>query len=288
MNKLFYCIVVIAALTGCKSAQRDDYVTATSLNKNQVMLASDIRFSMGLESKIDLRGEYESDRSLSDPSVLYSADAGAAGLLVQILAHSAINSSRQESKLAEQQQLANVKISPLLQQIETLTFSNLITQRNDFITEDGSNLVKIKPLFFAAPQMNKLSLKLIAWIDNPNASKSKKQKLDYQNLFEVHSRLFEPEEIVQLTSDQEYLLEQMRELLNTALSNVKKDLSGQFDGQFTQKTIHVVEGERKSFVRAYVVEQSCKDVILKNLRKWVIQYPVASTQEKHQECEVLN
>ncbi|KZN67564.1 hypothetical protein [Pseudoalteromonas luteoviolacea] len=290
IKKLLVSLVTIAALTGCKSPKRDDYVVAKSLNKDDVIEQSAFKFYLDTSAPVEIRGEYSHDRSIDGSQVLYYGTPGAA--LVQVFSHAAINSSLKEQKLKEQQEEANRYIQPLIEASKQVTHVTLTQGMSDYLVRQlpvaGDKTVHVRPIFFSNQDMNKLSLKLIAWIEKPKSSKTKSRKklnnLMYQNIIEVHGSTWGDELATQLMEGQADISEQYEALFVRAVDSLKKDLSGTYVLTPPQQTLHIKKKNNKQFLRASVIEQSCEYVVIKNLRNWILHYPASYVTNIQNQC----
>ncbi|MBQ4811246.1 hypothetical protein A7985_01840 [Pseudoalteromonas luteoviolacea] len=290
IKKLLVSLVTIAALAGCKSPKRDDYVVAKSLNKDDVIEQSEFKFYLDLNAPVEIRGEYSHDRSIDSAQVMYYGTPGAA--LVQVFSHAAINSSLKEQRLKEQQEEANRYIGPLIEASKQVTHVTLTEDMSDYVVKQlpvaGDKTVNVKPIFFSNQDMNKLSLKLIAWIEKPKSSKTKSRKklsnLMYQNIIEVHGSTWSEETATALMDGQADIADHYEALFVRAVESLKKDLSGTYSQTPQQQTLHIKKKNTKQFLRASVIEQSCEYVVIKNLRNWILHYPASYVTNIQNQC----
>ncbi|MCO7189647.1 MULTISPECIES: hypothetical protein [unclassified Pseudoalteromonas] len=292
-NSAKLCIVLalgLTALSGCKSAKRDDYVAAVELNKGNYIAKHDVRLLLNPEMSADIRGRYSNNRSIEQGSMLYAAGTPASAL-AQVFAHAAINSSLQENKLSQQQTAANKEIQPFKDTIGEVSIGNLLS--SDYLEKVVSsdvgdfNSVNVKPIFFVSGDLSHVSLKLVSWIDAPG--KTKKGAKRYQNIIEVHAEPFSDEVIRQIRqgANQQQLKSKLSAMLNRAIKSLHDDLVGAHANMSVQQTIKIKSGNRTRFIRGNVIARSCDYTILKNLRKWIIHYPssvVANETNSLQAC----
>ncbi|MCF2857034.1 hypothetical protein L1286_06115 [Pseudoalteromonas sp. SMS1] len=291
IKKLFVSLCAIAALTGCKSAKRDDYVVAKSLNKDNAIAQNEFKFYLNLDNKLDLRGEYSHDRSVAGTHMMYYGTPATA--LAQVFSHAAINSSMQEKKLREQQDQANKLIMPLIEASKSVTHKSLAESKRHYVVDHppiaGEKTVQVRPIFFANQDMKKLSLKLVAWIEKPKSKKTKSRKklnnLMYQNIIEVHGATWSEELAGQLMNGNADISKQYDALFDRAIESLKKDLSGTYSQVPQQQTLHIKKKNNKQFLRASVIEHSCEYVVIKNLRNWILHYPANYVTNLPSQCD---
>lgn len=286
------CIVLalgLTALSGCKSAKRDDYVAAVELNKSNYIAKHDVRLVLNPEMNADIRGLYSHNRSIEQGSMLYAGTPGAA--LVQVFAHAAINSSLQENKLSQQQTAANKEIQSFRDTIGAVSIGTLLSA--DYLEKvvsdevENSSAVNVRPIFFVSGDLSHVSLKLVSWINVPG--KPKKNTKRYQNIIEVHAEPLSDEVIRQIRegSNKAQLRAKLSGILNRAIMSLHDDLVGAHGNNTVQQTIKIKSGNRTQFIRGNIIAKSCDYTVLKNLRKWIIHYPssvVASEISDTQAC----
>lgn len=283
----FLCLVIVTALTGCNSVKRDDFVVSTELSKSNLISEENFKFYLDPTLPVDVRGIYSHNRTIggSEQTALYYGDA--VMVLTQVLTHAAMNSSAMESKLKKQQQQANEKVKPLLSVVGQAKTETLLAEQSQWqseMPEVGSNVVQVKPIFFSNQEMNRLSLKLVSWIDKKPTKYNKKDTKKYQNIIEIHERQL-PEDVVnKIKLGQIDITPYLKKLFNQALDTLKKDVAGAYAEKMKQKTFHILSGNKKVFVRGSIVEQSCDFVVLKNLRDWIIKYPADDLVNLENNC----
>ncbi len=201
---------------------------------------------------------------------MYDGSAGLAGMLVQVGAHAAMINSGRDSKLSEQQTLANNNIKLLDELTGKLILGDILSAdvMQSIASVKDANTVFIKPIFFSDQRMRRLTLKLIAWLPK-DTSKGVifaikiwfKSMITYQTI-----------KIVNLTRPQ--LHERFQRLLEQGLKIVASDVSGQYQlDNIKTQTFKVKYDDRNTVVRGKLVEETCTHQVIKNLRKWYIVVP---------------
>ena len=264
--------LIFISLVGCVSAPyRDDY-TAHIDNISEYYAEETISFVLVGEESPDIRGTYSNDDTTASSPILYQGVGGLAGLIAQIGTHASIINSQRNSKLAEAQALADAEIEPLINAANEIKLSGLIDVEISGSDENLSvpTVVKVKPIFFAASSMDKISLNMIVWIDKKGSTDGDKPK--YQNLIQVFGkRLSNEQREILAKGDKKLLSEIMASLVNTALQIAKADLTGKYANISTPEKTHLVEkltGER--VVRGSVVDQTCEYVVIRDIHSWFI------------------
>lgn len=279
-NLILLCI--LTAFSGCKSPNRDDYISAKLLSKADFIQAEQFTFSFESQPGIDVRGEYVNDDSINQPSMMY-AGIGVGGMLAQVFAHAAINSSLQANALSERQVMANMQVEPISRLVLETKFEDLLGTYEDFyvpIDKADNKTIFLKPIYFVSQNLERLSLKMIVW--SGKEKKGRKQVWAYQNLIEVNSRVLSKDEIATVTSGQgkELLDTLLLEMSELALSSVLSEVTGAIskrllDPSAKPATITVKTGDVKEYIRGTIVERGCSYTLIRNLRNWLIHYPTS-------------
>ncbi|ABE56433.1 hypothetical protein Sden_3157 [Shewanella denitrificans OS217] len=287
MEKCFFealiLLCILTALSGCKSPNRDDYISAKLLSKADFIQEEQFTFSLESLSAIDVRGEYVNDDSINQPSIMY-AGIGAGGMLAQVVAHAAINSSLQDNALSERQIMANMQIEPISRLVLETKFQDFLGKYQDFyvsIDKADNKTIFLKPIYFVSQNLERLSLKMVVWSGKKNKGK-RKQNWEYQNLIEVNSRVLNKDEIDKIISGQgkELLDALLMEMSQLALSSLQSEVTGVIsqrllDPSVKPATITIKTGETKEYIRGTIVEHSCRYTLIRNLRNWLIHYPTS-------------
>jgi len=290
MKSFILILLLFTALTGCKSVKRDDYVRATLLSEKNLISATEFKFYLDTQLPLDIRGNYSHNRAIEGANVLYQGPPAAA--LAQLFTHAAITSSLKEEKLREQQDEANKAISPLRNLANSIQLNSIVESNAFYSSEPNQNdkkQVNVKPIFFSDSTMTNLSLKLVAWIDLPKSEKAKKAKKPkktkmYQNIIEVHAKPLTEKERDLLLADSSNLTLHLQKLFNSAVLSVRRDVAGEYSSPVPQQTLHILQGEKKKFVRGEILDKSCESVVVKNLRNWIIHYPSEKIANLNQNC----
>lgn len=272
-------------LCGCNSTpKRDDYVKYIH-NQKIAIDESDFKFTLSSPNEFDIRGVYDRDSSITNPDVLYAADAGLAGLLVQVAAHAATSSTIQSNKLAGLQSEANEKVSEFITLTNGFKNKDFIKDLEAAYTEDLSQSpVTIKPIFFVSQNMDQVAVKAQVWISETRKNKT---TFKYKNLIAVTSKKItetQRNEIFQAGSDE--LKKVFTNLLTGVVELAKSEVILKFKNNNTPILSHIVyvNGEEK-LIRGKVVEQNCQSTTYQNLRKWLLKFANESLREAPAHCE---
>lgn len=290
---------------------------ASNSNKLNVSLMSDSEVKekadasgkiqpMNMDSQIHIITDWESPvvflgyvdtqaDANSNGGMVYSADAGAAGLLVQILAHAAISNSVQKKKAKEKQDEANEALTPYLELIDKITNKSLIDslaasnigQRFNIVNTKqessvpvGDVVAVLSPEFFIPSDQRSIMMKM-----NLNAYQvTPKDKLIHGQSIKVISDqvdddLDQNQWLESLPSHFETTIydlfsEGLDLLLSDLLSVVSTDRS-------PKKTYSYKFDGRKRFERAELIKQDCDRLILKNLKNNFVVIPYSSNCEEN-------
>ncbi|GGF62970.1 hypothetical protein [Alteromonas lipolytica] len=280
MNRLI-ALLVLLAMAGCSSTTpyRDDY--ARHVNSDNAAPFSTESFRMVLvdPEQVDLRATYENDNTVGDSSVLYQGGSGAAGLLAmvaQIGIHSSLVSSQREEKLAAMQQQANQRILPLLDNAGAMSVTELMPEaQSAWLATDEmpAEALQVKPIFFSAQDLSRLSLKMVIWVTDPKGSKKRPDK--YKNLIQVYGKPLNETEKTELRNGNKQLLAQhLSGLLTTALDMAKRAATGYYPtAGGTMKTYKIQKQGKNKVIRASQVDDTCQYTVVRDLRKWLIALP---------------
>jgi len=284
MNKTMRLLVTLFAvvcIAGCGStAKRDDFVTYTKSQLTNEFNNIPSFYFDGAEL-VDVRGEYSKEDAIEQGNIMYSADAGVAGLLAQIATHAVINESARSGKLAALQEKANEVLLPFEPVIQSLKLINLVNKNStkfsvlDEYSQDNA-VVKSKPIFFVAQDLSNITLKNIVWVDKK--SKRKKSKFLYSNMIQVSSRNYTKQERRLIREDNGSFLEaEFGQLLNASLAIASKDISGEYaSGVQKTATFKFLKGRKKNYLRGAKVDTLSNNLVLRNLRSWLIVLPEQS------------
>ena len=276
--KCFYIGLLVTVLAACGSTPyRDDYAKHVQLNNAQFLSQDELSWFIDPDAPVELRGKYQQSNTLGSSAIMYDGSAGLAGMLVQVGAHAAMINSGRDTKLSEQQSLANNNIKLLDELTGELNLGDILATdvRQSIVSVADANTVFIKPIFFSDQRMRRLTLKLIAWLPK-DTSKIPETESDfrYQNMVQVYDRLplDDDSNLLDLTRPQ--LHERYQQLLGHALQIVANDVSGQYQLEATNtQTFTVKYDDRNTVVRGKLAEDTCTHQVIKNLRKWYIAVP---------------
>ena len=275
------CLFLLATLVGCNSTPyRDDYAKHVNTLKNAPMDANNFHVIFSDNAQVDLRALYDNDTTMGDSSILYQGGAGGAGLIAmvaQIGIHSSIVSSQREERLTSLQDAANSQIQPLLKMVDGFLLSELLTPESESWFNSKTNITTeslyVKPIFFSSTDMSQLSVKVVAWLPDPNGSKKHPDR--FKNLYHVvNAPLSDVEQAQLINGDKALLQSVLSDLLDTAMTIVYADTTGKFfDIKGSVKTYKLPKSEGIKVFRATKIADTCEHTIVRNLRQWLIALP---------------
>lgn len=287
-NSLLFAVVL---LTACAAPKKDDYISY--VNKGNPAQLSTQLLQIKLDSgALDVRGEYDSSDEFNHNSIMYSADAGIVGMLAQVATHAAISNNAQNARLSEQQQRANKVLEPL-SEILNATNTELLQFDADSVqwVKDndvaGAGIIISKPIFFLSQDGKFLSIKHVVSLPaNEHVSRSKKNKYVYSNLIEV---LAEP-----VASEQPFVFWQndggaalksiMQSLYKTSLLLALADIRGELTQNSVAETFKLEQRDKLRIERGNRVESVCGQLVIRNLRGWLVVTPAATNVEAAGSC----
>ena len=225
--------------------------------------------------------------------ILYSGDAGAAGLLVQIFAHAAISNSVQKKKAAAKQVEANKVLMPYDSVMHKVTHKslfdysmissmgqgfNVVDAQQESSVLPGEVAVKLTPRFYLAPDQRAIMMRM----DINAYQVSAQNKSLYTRSIKVISKQIEAESVEdewlggvpsQFENTVHGLFDEGLEFLISDFLSVKsKDES-------VYKTYSFQFGDHWRYERAIQVREACDRLYLKDLKKNFVIIPKVSSCE---------
>ena len=268
---LSYVLALI--LVGCASSPRlhNDTRHMNALDQKYVPEES-FTFIFPDTDVVVFRGIQDEDDSLEMGQMVYAGGAGIIGLIAQAATHSAIMQSSRNEKLTQQQIEANENVKPLIDITNGWEMKTLLGDKHQYISSNNENndphTLWFQPTFFSNQDMDVISL----WtaISLPHAKVKDKKK--YQNLIKVYA----PRQEKNALSDVNRLTSIMTKLLRFSVIVAKNEVTGKYaDIQQQQKTYIVDEGSKKRVYRGYAIAETCGYRVIRDLRSWIIAYPIS-------------
>ncbi|WP_448564936.1 hypothetical protein [Thalassotalea ganghwensis] len=270
--KAWLIIIIATLLMGCGSTPyRDDYTTHINTIHYDDIDIENLNFVVAGSPKVDLRGYYSSDDSVTTPTMLYAGDAGLIGLIAQVGIHSSIVQSQRDDRLSQLQSDANDEIKALRQLTTDVSLESALTTFDQALVEkENSITVVTKPIFFSTKDMSQIILNNVVWIPTPG----KPKKIRYRNLVKVYAkpnnRLISAVEAKDTAEIQAILLE----LYETSLHIIKKDIQGQYrTSKINNQTFVISDNNQNKVIRGKLVDSKCQYNIVKDLHSWFIAIP---------------
>ncbi|ABG38570.1 hypothetical protein Patl_0038 [Paraglaciecola sp. T6c] len=272
----FLFLSVFFLIVGCNSTpNRDDYAKHINTMGKAFHGENTLAFSFAQNEGIDLRGIHNRDDSTSSSPILYQGGAGLVGMFAQIGAHAAFINSSRNAKLAEEQERADNKISPLINLINGVSIFSLLDRTDSLFVKNNdidNETLRLKPIFFSNEKMNQVILKLIAWLPD---EKGRTKNLRYQNMIQVFSPILsEDEHALFVDENNDDVKQMMARQLNTAIHILQSDLTGRYTGlNEPQNTFTILRNDSSKVVRGSVVDNKCGFQVVQDLHSWYIAFP---------------
>lgn len=288
LRQLMLVFVVFTA--GCASPQSPDYKRF----HKQDSLAAEPETTGGnpisviiLEpEKLDIRGVYDPNDSLGQGGIMYSADAGAAGMLAQVLVHAAASTNAQKKKLADQQNRANKVLEPLQDLISPMNSQLLIHSDPgySFATTQPAAPGKVlhsKPIFFVSQDLSTFSVKHMVEIYEHAAPKTKgkkktqqPQRAVYSNIVEVIATPVAKDKALEIYrgNDGAQLKVILSDIYRQSLAMALADMRGTYPAAGSQQSYKFAQGDLQRFERGTLLKAECKQTTIRNLRGWLITF----------------
>lgn len=287
-NSLFLAALM---LLGCATPKKDDYISyVNKANRTQINTQSlQIRLEPG---SLDVRGEYDSSDEFNHNNMLYSGDAGLVGMLAQVATHAAISNNAQNARVSSQQQQANKVLEPLSEILnatntELLQFDAETVQWLKDEDASGFGVLISKPIFFLSQDGKSLSLKHVVSLPaTAQVSRSKKNQFVYSNLIEVMAEPIvaeQPIEFWQQDAGSE-LKSTMQSMYKTSLLLALADIRGELTQNSVAETFKLTHREKLRIERGNKVESECGQLVIRNLRGWLLVAPKAANDEGAGNC----
>ncbi|MCO7226457.1 hypothetical protein [Pleionea sp. CnH1-48] len=287
MMKLIAIILASTLLLACTSTPKTKDYTKFQRNTDSLPLENaHLTIILKAEQLVDFNGVYSSDRSVSQAGMMYSGSAGGAGFLAQILTHAAVTSSSQQSKLNENQKKANKVLAPFKEELNSFRQSELVHKNPNYqfsqTKESGIN-VETTPMFYLSQDMKNIVLKLLV-----SVTSEKQKKPIYQNLVEYVSKDVTDKNKVDYWSknSSQNLKTTSKELYQASLQLAIKDIKNELSSKSSQtKTYRYYTGEALKIERGALVQSNCKRTTVRNLRGWLISFPVEENNQDVTICD---
>ena len=281
MKLLLAVIVVILCLCACSSPKLDDYVKYKVSPQVHELINQKLIIELSDKSSVDFRGVYEPNAKVDSASILYSGDAGVAGVFAQIATHAAMNSSARSVKLSKQQIEANKVLEPFNHVLADFTQGELMHSNKEYSFNEKLDspqdiYLKSYPIFFVSQDLRTISLKQRILVFRAND----KDPL-YQNLIEVVSPAIQgdnPHGLL-LQEDGALLKKLTKNLYKESLSFVISDIYGEYkDVTSPQKSYRFYQGESLRVERGVRLESRSESMLIRNLRGWLVAFPNTSVE----------
>ncbi|WP_341939597.1 hypothetical protein [Marinimicrobium sp. C2-29] len=265
--------------TGCASVQTDDYAVYRHAPEASTLADEPVSVIFANPEGIEFRGDASHDDSVDSANVLYSGAAGAGGVAAQIALHATMVQGAQDRKLEKSREQANLALEPVAEEVQelqsldpaTLSFPGRFSVRPWPGDADIQSVhVETHPVFYVTENLDSLSVKNVLVLRKPG---DPPEQPIYRNLVEVVSdRLIDPDS--EKGTVGEGLEAAVRELYQTSVLIALDDMDGRLQAQDQQPETfrYDLDGELR-LERGVMVRESCSDIVLRNLRGWLISFP---------------
>jgi len=252
----------------------DEYSQYLASQQTESLSEKQFYIELEADKTLDFRGVYDSRNSVGQGSVMYAGDAGAGGLLAQVLIHAAISKNAQDAKLSRQQLEANEILAPMQPVLQGINQEILIhdDERYHFSNNSADIILESQPIFFMSQNMRSISLKHKIKAHQLDATKAL-----YENSIEVVSSAIEAEEPYELlrNHDGARLKEIAKDLYEYSLSLALADIAGEYQSEDAkQKSFRFYQGDKLRVERGVSVAQGQDKSVIRNLRGWLVAFPL--------------
>ncbi|MBH9579023.1 hypothetical protein [Inhella proteolytica] len=247
-----------------------------------------LKWSDKLEPRIPFRGLVNRDAEGSGPGAMMYPAPSAAGFLVAILTHAAINESVQSSQRAKAQLQADKVLDDYRGVLDALTPERLMERTRSRIkdmpdplfaslreaTEDTAWTLELLPLFSMTQDKRALILDAAVQVRGRGTETRRRQL----GMRVVSSPLSEADVGKAWLDDEGQALHaQAANLLAEAVQTLAQELSGHWaDPTVPQRTLRFPEGGRERIERAQLLKRDCRRALLRTLKGELLSVPVGS------------
>ena len=268
--------------TNQKNPSEVDVKVITSEGGESLSIVPQVHVFTDWEGPVQFLGHVDTYADKAKGSgILYSGDAGAAGLLAQILTHAAISNSIQKKKSIAKQESANLVLEEYIDFISRIDHDTLVdnfvrmsldkayqVQRASEIAAlpEGDLIVKVSPQYSLSSDQRSMMLKmevrayLSSVTQNSEKPRSVKVISDRIELTSVFDKWVE--------GSPTYFEKTAYKLFAEGLDLVIDDFFlDDLDDLAPQKTYSYMFGERKNYERGSLLRRSCNRTFLRNLKQ---------------------
>lgn len=295
----FVILLLTITLFGCTSPPSKN-ITEKKSSKSILNADVQIYFIADWSSNLNFVGHL--DKSVSDASgnILYSGDAGAAGLVAQLLAHAVVSSSVQKSRSTAQQNDANKVLQNYWGVIDQMDLNLLYEFTRESKVQKSFNLNKIEHASEATPESLIVKLYPKYFFAEDQRSIMLDMKLEafqvlspkqpvYQRSIKSISVSIESDnpQIMWLSGSPSYFETMTKELFAEGLDTLLNDmLYPSSNESMKQKTFKYNFGLRTRYERASLINESCSRTYLRNLKNDLMIIPNDRPCERKNEASL--
>lgn len=266
-------IVFILLMLGCSTPKLDDYTKHTSLPFSDHLQQASVVVSVQQNEPIDFRGTYKQGQELEQVDMTYYVSS-VEGAVAQVITHAILNSNLQKDKLAQNQVEANKILIPIKTSLHGLTHQTLVHQSDAYtfgtnVSTYDEILISSHPIFFISQDFKSITLK-------HHITAQDHGKILYENMVEVIPAKFKLQNLEKELQNNELstLKNLSQELYKDSLKLAIEDMKGQFKiNKNQQKTYSFEYNGQPRFERGTWVKNDNNNIVIKNLRGWLIVFP---------------
>ena len=281
-----FCAALLLCACGA-TPKSDDYAKYKSSKSADTFTGQSVAISLERAAPVDFRAIYEVPGGQVG-AVTYNGAAGAGGVLAQVIAHAAISASAQDAQLSAAQTAANKVLEPLRPSLQGFDQQALIPAGSTYpFVGDGTSaeewVMDSRPIFYVSQDLKFVTLKHVVSIRRKNSKNAA-----YENLVEVVSAdIAGDKPLTKLQANNAALLREIaKDLYGYSLSLVMADISGtRTDASTQQRSVSFQQGGKARVERGNDVAQDCNTAVMRNLRGWLIAYPVGEQSQMARGCK---
>lgn len=239
---------------------------------------------------VEFHGVQDRDSAgMKTGQMMYPAP-NAAGLLVAILTHAAVNEGVLRAEANKRQQRADLVVAPYQNIVAQMTPEGLVTQARGLLSSAATPLadarwrLELVPAFWMTQDSRALIVQADAgWrvAADPNPQRRASVTVVSDPLVE--------ENVVEAWSskDGELLVKRMAQLLAMAADALASDLPPGATDEGRQRTVRYLEGRRERMERAQVLQQRCGRALLRTLTGELKSVPLSNPPEREADCPAV-
>lgn len=286
-------VIALILLEGCglnPSLEREKHVSHQAVTANVKSLPKVISVKVKQE-KVPFYGILKTQVGTEASSIYYSGDAGVAGFLGQIFVHAAIANKAQESQLSKQQKAADKVLEDYQSYIEQVTYSSLLDSTANTIKLDHIRLniidststitngliIESLPVFYISQDKTTIIIK--------HHLRATYASMPDQIVFENSSKIISPAIEINDGIDSwkyrngEQFFATTKQLYHDSLNLLIQDMYQLLKSNEQEKTYKYYIGKEKHYIRGNMINNNCKNIILRGLQGNLVVLPVKNIKK---------